>query len=210
MIETEIKLRIPEGAEAAARLLERHGYRVVAPKTLQVDQIYDLPDETLRRSGRLLRIRSSAGKATLTYKGPPLAGRHKSREELETATFEGGILAEILGRLGYVPSFRYEKYRTTFSDDHRGDADHGNDDRIEKAVIALDETPIGAFLELEGPGDWIDHTAQRLGFQTGDYITASYASLYRDYLKLRAGQADMLFHDRQRTDPGVPRQKKQP
>ena len=200
MIETEIKLRIPEGAEAATRLLESHGYRMLAPRTLQADQIYDLRDATLRRSGRLLRIRSSEGKAILTFKGPALAGRHKSREELEAATGEGGILAEILNRLGYIPAFRYEKYRTTFAD---GAA-------VSDALIALDETPIGVFLELEGPPDWIDQTAQGLGFRTGDYITASYATLYRDYLKLRSGPADMLFHDRQRTDPGVPGQEKQP
>jgi len=200
MIETEIKLSVPEGADAATRLLESHGYRELAPRALQTDQIYDLPDATLRKSGRLLRIRSSEGKAILTFKGPVLAGRHKSREELEASTGEGGVLAEILNRLGYIPSFRYEKYRTTF-----GDAV-----AVADALIALDETPIGVFLELEGPADWIDQTAQRLGFGTGDYITGSYATLYRDYLKLRGGPADMLFHDRQRTDPGVRGQEKQP
>lgn len=200
MIETEIKLRIPEGVEAATRLLESHGCRALTPRTLQADQIYDLPDDTLRKSGRLLRIRSSGDKAILTFKGPALAGRHKSREELEASTDEGGILAQILNRLGYIPSFRYEKYRTTFAD---GAA-------VADALIALDETPIGVFLELEGPADWIDDTAKRLGFRTADYITGSYASLYREYLTLRGGPADMLFHDRQRTDPGVPGQEKQP
>jgi adenylate cyclase class 2 len=190
MIETEIKIRVPAGAENAVRLLESHGYHVVVPRALQVDQIYDLPDATLRRSGRLLRIRSSRGDAILTYKGPVLGGRHKSREELEAATDQGGVLAEILDRLGYLRSFRYEKYRTTFEDE-KG---------LENALIALDETPIGVFLELEGPGDWIDRTAHRLGFGAGEYITASYASLYRDYLNFHSGPADMVFRDGQNVD----------
>jgi adenylate cyclase, class 2 len=46
------------------------------------------------------------------------------------------------------------------------------------AVVTLDETPIGDFLELEGPGEWIDDTAKRLGFSRQDYVLDSYARLY--------------------------------
>jgi len=45
-----------------------------------------------------------------------------------------------------------------------------------KALV--DETPVGNFLELEGPPDWIDRTARRLGFRPGDYSLASYRDLY--------------------------------
>jgi adenylate cyclase class 2 len=183
MIETEIKLRIDEGAEGAIRLLEQHGYRMRSPRALQIDQVYDLPDGAMRRNGKLLRIRTSDGVATLTYKGPGLASRHKSREELEATTRDSEALAEILDRLGYAPSFRYEKYRTVFADGETSG----------RALIAVDETPIGVFMELEGPADWIDHTANRLGFAPHDYITASYASLYQQHLKHHAGPADMIF-----------------
>jgi len=60
--------------------------------------------------------------------------------------------------------------------------------------VALDETPIGLFLELEGPEDWIDSTATRLGFAETDYITSSYSSLYQDYLPLHPGApSNMVF-----------------
>ncbi|MBV9156122.1 MAG: adenylate cyclase, partial [Acidobacteriaceae bacterium] len=47
-----------------------------------------------------------------------------------------------------------------------------------QGVVTLDETPIGTFLELEGPGDWIDETAKQLGFSRADYIVDSYGRLY--------------------------------
>jgi adenylate cyclase class 2 len=190
-IETEIKIPIEDGAGSARLLIEKHGYREIAPRTHQVDQVFDFPDRALRLSGRLLRLRSEStltenhraeSGAILTYKGPVLSGGlHKSREELETSAKDGGVLEKILGRLGFVPSFRYEKFRTTFQA-------HG-----EPGLVVLDETPIGVFLELEGPGDWIDSAAQRLGFTPREYVVASYAALYRDFLKSHGGPPDMLF-----------------
>jgi adenylate cyclase class 2 len=191
-IETEIKLRLKDGAEPARLMLEEQGFRAIAPRTLQIDQVYDFPDQALRQSGRLLRVRSEStspdnnrpekGSAILTYKGPVLsAGLHKSREELETSAADGATLEQILGRLGLGPSFRYEKYRSTFQA------------AGEPGLVELDETPIGNFLELEGPGYWIDRTALRLGFGPEDYVVASYAALYRDFLKSHPGPPDMLF-----------------
>ena len=43
------------------------------------------------------------------------------------------------------------------------------------------ETPIGDYIELEGPPAWIDDTAQRLGYAEMDYITATYADLFFEY-----------------------------
>jgi adenylate cyclase class 2 len=190
-IETEIKLPMPDGAAAANLLIEAHGYRVTAPRILQVDQVFDFPDRALRQSGRLLRVRSEGGldgAAILTFKGPVISGSpHKSREELETSAANRATLERILERLGFVPSFRYEKYRTTF----RASAE--SREGPETGLIALDETPIGVFLELEGPAYWIDRTALQFGFAPKDYVTASYAALYRDYLTSHSSPSDMIF-----------------
>ena len=48
-------------------------------------------DLALRRSCRLLRLRTAARRVTLTYKGPPLPARHKVREELETALITADV-----------------------------------------------------------------------------------------------------------------------
>jgi hypothetical protein len=63
----------------------------------------------------------------------------------------------------------------------------------------VDETPIGVFLELESQSEneckqWIDSTAERLGFGAQDYITASYAALYMEYRESNPGAPpDMVF-----------------
>jgi adenylate cyclase class 2 len=107
----------------------------------------------------------------LTYKGMETIGKYKDREELEVTVSDGHGLIEILGRLDFLPTFRYEKFRTEYK--RSG----------EEGVAMLDETPIGVYLELEGAPDWIDRSAHRLGFTETDYNTASYGGLYAAYCR---------------------------
>lgn len=166
--EIEIKLRLAS-APQGRRLLAGAGFRLERRRALERNVVYDTTDQLLRGAGRLLRLRRYAGECLLTYKGPPEPGRHKRREELEVPVAEPETFERILGRLGLKPSFFYEKYRTVFR-------------RARSAgIAALDETPIGTFLELEGPGAWIDRTARRLGFRESDYITASYGYLFLEH-----------------------------
>src|ERR1700722_4321677 len=143
-IETEIKLpMLCSPAEALARI-EGPGFRISVPRTLQTDQVFDRPGGDLRQARQLLRVRSENGRAILTFKGPPFPGRYKSREELEASTNDTGALLKILDRLGYVPAFRYKKYRTTFAlpdDSLPGDTGKA------PGILALDETPIGVCLD---------------------------------------------------------------
>lgn len=174
--ETEIKLAVPDAGRVRRRLAEL-GFRVIRRRTLQSDLVLDTADGALRRRGLLLRLRRDGARTHLTYKGPPLAGRHKSREEIEVELDAPTAAAfqRILSRLGYRAAFRYEKYRTAFAASRGG------------GVVALDETPIGVFLEIEGRPAWIDRTARRLGYRPSDYITATYAELYWDFCR-RAGK----------------------
>jgi adenylate cyclase class 2 len=183
-VETEIKLRLTQGPKRARALLEQHGFQVTGPRQLETDQIFDLPTGELRQRGRVLRLRSTGGQWTVTYKGPAdTSAKHKSREEIETDVSDGAVFAEILERLGYRPTFAYEKFRTTFKV------------AGEEGIATLDETPIGDFLELEGPGYWIDQTAVKLGFGPADYITSSYAALYEEHRRTHATvPRDMQFH----------------
>jgi adenylate cyclase class 2 len=72
--------------------------------------------------------------------------------------------------------FIYEKYRTIYAEGHKADL-HG------LPQAAYDETPIGNYLELEGPEKWIDAVATRLEYSRQDYITSNYLALY--YQKCR-------------------------
>jgi adenylate cyclase class 2 len=166
--EVEIKLAV-SSASAARALLETNGFQVKAERVFESNLVFDTPTGALRSAARLLRLRLAASVSTLTFKDTPVPGPHKSREEIETTVDNPFAMAAILQRLGFEVSFRYEKYRTVFA---RPD---------EPGVVTLDETPIGIFLEIEGPPEWIDSTARRLGFSTRDYITASYGRLFLDW-----------------------------
>jgi adenylate cyclase class 2 len=184
MIETEVKIRFERGPDAARRLIEGSGYVVIEPRTLESDQVFDRSASELRLTDQLLRLRRSGSRATVTYKGPTTRDRHKSREEIEFDVSDASAFELVLDRLGYLPRFRYEKYRTKFA--LPGEA----------GLITIDETPIGIFLELEGPADWIDRTATLLGFAHSEYLTASYAALYREYLlSHQSAPQNMVFRE---------------
>jgi len=180
-LETEIKLRIEKPA-AVRRQLVRLGFSIAKRRVFESNTVFDTPTGDLRAARNLLRLRQAGTVHTLTFKGPPAAGPYKSREELEARFTEVASLGLILERLGYAPVFRYEKYRTEYAAANRAGA------------AMLDETPIGDFLELEGPGRWIDRAARALGFSPADYITASYSSLYQQYCVSKGiSPANMVF-----------------
>jgi adenylate cyclase class 2 len=135
--------------------------------------LFDTAEAALGRAGRLLRVRQAGQVGVLTYKGPEMRGKHrgkyKEREELEVEISDTRALAEMLSRLGFIPTLHYEKFRTEYQ--RAGEA----------GVATLDETPIGVYAELEGAPRWIDQSARRLGFSKKAYITASYYGLYADY-----------------------------
>lgn len=187
-IETEVKIRFPGSAGDAHRLIKQIGFTIRVPRTLEVDQLFDRPDASLRAADQVLRLRLDSNADgqhwILTYKGPAQRERYKSREEIETSVTNGDNLALVLNRLGYKPSFRYEKYRTSFGTGHQ------------PGIVTVDETPLGIFLELEGPKEWIDLTATHLGFSHVDYVITSYAGLWQEYLRGHSNAPrDMIFLD---------------
>ena len=186
MVETEVKLRWHGTAREAQALIESRGYPAYTPRTLERDQLFDRPSGELRQSGQILRLRRAVlgerTQSTITYKGPGTREVYKSREEIEFLVSDPDAFSTVLERLEYHPGFRYEKYRTQF----RALGEPG--------IITLDETPIGIFLELEGPEYWIDEAAARLGFSRADYLTTSYAMLYARYREQNPGASpNMTF-----------------
>lgn len=177
--EVEIKFRV-ENVRALARKLRSAGFRQVTPRTHEVNTLYDLPGNVLRKRKQLLRIRHYGSTWKLTHKSGSKRARHSSREELETAIADGKAMHEILHALGYSPSFRYEKFRAEWSDG--------------KGELVVDETPIGNFCEIEGKPRWIDATAHKLGVKGDDYITKNYATLFAEWKQeSKSKAAEMTF-----------------
>ena len=164
-MEVEVKIAVPDLAAIAARLDEL-GFHPVSERLFESNTIWDTPERSLRASGEIVRLREYGQQRVVTYKGVPQPGKHKQREELESDLTSLGVLERIFTRLGLVPSFRYEKFRTEYQ--RKG----------APGMVTLDETPIGNFIELEGEPEWIDLTAHGLGFPESKYLTESYATLY--------------------------------
>lgn len=183
--ETEIKLAVKDAA-AGRTLLRRAGFRIFRRRIFEANTVYDTARQTLRRSRRLLRIREAGGRATVTYKGPPLVRKHKTRPELELELSSARTMGAIVEQLGFHPSFRYEKYRTEYH--QPGGA----------GIAMLDETPVGTYIELEGSPRWIDRTAAAMGFAEQDYVTSSYARLYVEWCEKRGRTPGNMIFARRR------------
>jgi len=180
-MEREIKLRV-DNAEVARAAVAAAGATPLRGRRLQEDCLLDTADELLRRQRSVLRIRMEAGKSLLTFKGPVQPSSMKLREELETVVGDGTLLLCIFEALGFHVWFRYEKYRQEFAKDD--------------VIVAIDETPIGTFVELEGGEQGIVSAARALGCGQADYLTDSYRGLFLQYCHERGVTAtDMLFHN---------------
>ena len=180
-METEIKLELDDRV-SAKRQLAKLGFSIAKRRVLEINIVFDTPDAVLLQKGKLLRLRQAGSLRTLTFKGPTVASRYNSREEIESAVTDDKAMRLILKGLGYEPVFRYEKYRTEFTrPGHAG-------------AVMLDETPIGDYLELEGSPRWIERTARALGKSPAEFITASYGALYREHCQARgAVPGNMVF-----------------
>jgi len=184
--EIEIKLRVRD-PRTARRALRALGFRVCKPREFEHNTLFDTAGGSLRRRGLMLRLRTTRGQALLTFKSRSTPSAfYKIRREVETHLSSPTAAGEILLRLGFSPSFRYEKYRTHFARRH------------EPGEVALDETPIGTFLELEGAPAWIRRVARALGRTPREFITGTYAELYQGWRRRnRAPARAMVFrHER--------------
>lgn len=179
--EVEVKFLVSD-LKALEEKLRQHGFRRKTPSTHEINTLYDLPGQKLRRKGELLRLRCYGDKWKLTHKAKGRLGRHKSRGELENTVSDGKAMDAMLRTLGYVPSFIYEKFRAEWKDDE------GN--------VVLDHTPIGDIAEIEGKSRWIDRTARALGIASKEYITKSYAELFFDWKrKTKCKAKNMTFRE---------------
>lgn len=162
-LEREIKLRYDSAEEARASVLAA-GATPLHGRRLQEDALLDTDDEQLRRRRCVLRIRTEGGKSRLTFKGPVQPSTMKVREEVETLVSDGEALLRVLQELGLHVWFRYEKFREEFCH--------------EDVIVAIDETPVGVFVEIEGSEQGITEMARALGRKPEDYVLDSYRALF--------------------------------
>lgn len=181
--EVEIKFRI-EDIETLTASLQTAGFRLVTPRTHEMNTLFDQPGRKLLRRGALLRLRAYGPRWTLTYKDRSgrQTVRHKSRREIETKVENGDAMARIIEAIGFTPSFRYEKFRSEWADSN--------------GHVVIDETPIGNFGEIEGHAKWIDATAKCLNISVKNYLKESYAELFIAWKRRTKSKAkEMTFKE---------------
>jgi adenylate cyclase class 2 len=196
--EIEIKLRVSNPRTLKRRLAELE-YYALRRRYFESNHLFDFANQRLRKARCLLRLRFAASNCVLTFKGSPLRSRnYKVRTEYETNVEDGKQLWHILEGIGLQEAFRYEKYRTVYAHTPRaGEVDKWNGGPGE---LVYDETPIGNYLELEGPKGWIDAVAAQLGYRRQDYVIASYVRLYyQKCADLGRKPGNMIFRNRRST-----------
>ena len=162
------------------------GFTQRTPRTMERNALFDTPDRSLLNTRQVLRMREYAGQWVLTHKRPPHnnddSSFYKERLETETAVDDGEAMGAVFVELGYAPVFRYEKFRTEFTDG--------------EGTLVLDETPIGDFAELEGTPNWIDRALERLSIPRDMCFTDSYGRMFLDWKKRSGSPAEnMTFEE---------------
>lgn len=162
--ERELKFRVDDRAALVARLMELQAEHLTSTR-FEDNWVFDRDNEL--RDGRcLLRLRTDKRGSTLTYKGPPsFDGAVKVRSEFESGVENPQAVRQLLEHLGYQVATRYQKRRDEW--------------RVGGITVALDNTPIGNYVEFEGEG--AEKLAVRCRFAVAEAEPRTYLELYAAY-----------------------------
>ncbi len=164
-MEIEIKARAPIGIRETLRNLG------AAPsvKVIQRDVYFNHPQRDFEETDEALRIRYEDGRTFMTYKGPKVDKKTKTREEIEFSIDDGRKAESMLEKLGFRRSVEVSKRRETYI--------------LEGIRICLDDVEkLGFFVEIETEGYDTEENRKKL-FEIGDrlglknYIRKSYLEM---------------------------------
>lgn len=169
--ETEVKVMIDD-ADAFCERLTPFRPEAISLRHFEDNYLLDFSDLKLKSAQCALRVRFAEGRSVLTFKGRPQPGGvFKSREELELEVADGDAMLQILERLGMNVGFRYQKHRREFA--------------IGDVHVAVDETPVGTYVEFEGTEEGIRRLTALMGIAETEFIRLSYYSLYLEACRNR-------------------------
>jgi len=180
VIECELKIPVDDLDEIRRRLATTEAEQLNVAEH-EVNILFDTASGRLATSGEVLRVRKVGPRHVLTFKGPATYdGAVKQRREIELEISSSERISELLHALGYAPAMRYEKERESW--------------RLGEVRVELDHTPMGNFIELEGPTGSLEAAAQSLRLDPARAVAKSYISLWRDHCRRHPGLGrDMVF-----------------
>ncbi len=166
-VETELKIPVPDLAPVRTSLAALEA-RLISDSTREENVLLDTVDRELSGRGCVLRLRRHGARRLLTFKGPAsYDGPIKVRPEHELEIEDLETMLTVFEALGFSGVVRYEKDRETW--------------RLNDVEVVLDHTPMGDFVEVEGPADVISSVALSLGLDPSDAVRGSYVSLWSDF-----------------------------
>ncbi|MDY6765087.1 MAG: class IV adenylate cyclase [Halobacteria archaeon] len=169
-MEVEIKVSADLN-EIKSRLLELGGEHLSTRN--QRDTYYSAPHRDFAETDEAVRIRVDNGDAYLTYKGPKIDSRTKSREEFEVEVNDPREMDSILRSLGFEEFETVSKRREVYS--------------LGEYEILLDDVKgLGEFVEVEREADedefdeareGVIGIIEKLGIDPSESIRKSYLGL---------------------------------
>jgi len=134
MLEVEIKAYCDDPAALRVRVTELGG--VLEGSLVEEDSYFNHPSRDFADTHEAFRIRRTPEGSVVTYKGPKIGERSKTRYENEVALGDADAFAEILLRLGFEPVRTVKKRRELYA--------------LEGAHVCLDCVEgLGYFAEIE-------------------------------------------------------------
>ena len=174
-VEIEAKMKVDSLDEVTATLQSLNAERLGDFE--EVNSFFDTEDRSLLAADEGLRLRVAKNvekqteKYVLTFKGPRLHGKLKSREEREVDVGNAKDAERFLGALGYKKVLAFEKKRTKW--------------KLSGCTVELDTLPhLGTFVEIEGPDDDVVlRVREQLGLTRSPILKSSYIAMLMAYLQ---------------------------
>ena len=173
----EVEVKVQADHRTVRPSLEDQGAEPVG-RVQQVDTYYDAPHRDFAATDEALRLRRETnddGTTTcVTYKGPLVDARSKTRHEAETTVADDDAMAAILDGLGFKPAATVEKEREYY--------------RLFSYTVTLDDVAdLGEFVEVEREAEDVDEAREgafevlrALGLDPDDQLRTSYLGLLLD------------------------------
>src|SRR5262249_45331008 len=110
MEEIEVKFQIKE-TKSVTEKLRKLGFRITSGRHEEKNYLFDDSSGSLRKAGKLLRVRKTASIQSVTFNGPIRPNsKLKHREEIECRTDNADTLIRILQESGFKIRAQYSKY----------------------------------------------------------------------------------------------------
>ena len=113
MIEVEVKAKIADFKDMEKRLLKLGAVRDKVE--FQEDIYFKSPIVDFKKTDEALRIRTTNNNTFITYKGPKLNMKAKTRKEVEMIVEDADKAKDILEEIGFKPSLTVRKKRKYYT-----------------------------------------------------------------------------------------------